>query len=178
MTLVPDSDTLPGATLTLTRTFDAPRALVYRLWTDARYVALWWGIDGSTNPVCVLDVRPGGRWRIDMRTASGTVYPNGGEYLEVVENERLVYTDQPSATSPAWKETRPPGVAVHTVIFLDEGDRTRVHLHIRFASKEDRDRVAKTGFREGIGQSLDRLSHLLGHLKAGTVETVSPVQGR
>src|SRR5262245_50329861 len=81
-----------AAEFTLSRVFAAPRDVMFRIWTDPQYVRLWWGLDGTTNPICELDVRVGGRWRIDMRTADGTVYRNGGEYLEVVENERLVST--------------------------------------------------------------------------------------
>jgi uncharacterized protein YndB with AHSA1/START domain len=75
---------------TLTRSFDASRHLVFRIRTDAKFGELWLGVEGSTNLTCQMDIRPGGAWRIDMRTASGLVYPNGGFYLEVVENERLV----------------------------------------------------------------------------------------
>ncbi len=53
----------------ITRMFDAPRALVFKAWTDPRHVARWWGPKGVTNPVCELDVRPGGAIRIDMRGA-------------------------------------------------------------------------------------------------------------
>lgn len=53
------------AEFTLTRMFAAPRDLVFRIWTDSKYVALWWGVDGATDPVCELDARPGGRWRIE-----------------------------------------------------------------------------------------------------------------
>ena len=88
------------AEFTLSRVFDAPRDMMFRIWTDPQYVQLWWGLEGTTNPVCELDVRVGGSWRIDMRMANGTVYQNGGEYLEVVENERLVSTDIPGAALP------------------------------------------------------------------------------
>lgn len=75
----------------LTRRYDAPRNLVFQVWTDPRFVAEWWGVEGATNPECELDVRPDGRWRIVMRTASGRLYANSGTYLEVVPDRRLVY---------------------------------------------------------------------------------------
>jgi uncharacterized protein YndB with AHSA1/START domain len=150
----------------LTRVFDAPRPLVFKVWTDPRYVASWWGIDGATNPVCELDVRPGGAWRIDMRTATGVIYPNGGVFLEVVENERLVFSDIPDPNSPAWAGA-PPGPFVHTVVFEDgPPGKTRVSLTVRADSARDRERVVRQGMREGIGQGLDRLERLLGRIVA------------
>jgi uncharacterized protein YndB with AHSA1/START domain len=148
------------AEFSLTRVFAAPRDLVFRIWTDPKYVALWWGIDGATNPVCQLDVRPGGRWRIDMRTAGGTVYPNGGVYLEVAENTRLVFTDVSDPGSPAWKG-RPPGDRLHTVTFEDDGDGTRVTLRVQFKSVVDRDLFVGAGVKEGMAQSLDRFAAVL-----------------
>src|SRR5882762_715575 len=61
-------------------------------WTDPKQVAEWWGPHRFTNPVCDLDVRPGGAIRIHMRGPDGTVYPMTGVYQEVVEPERLVFT--------------------------------------------------------------------------------------
>ena len=148
------------AEFTLTRVFAAPRDPVFRIWTDSKYVALWWGVDGATNPVCELDVRPGGRWRIDMRTAGGTVYPNGGVYLEIIENRRLVYTDVSDPQSPAWQGS-PPGDRLNTVTFEDAGDATRVTLRVQFKSVADRDLFLGRGVKDGIAQSLDRLERVL-----------------
>jgi uncharacterized protein YndB with AHSA1/START domain len=151
----------------LSRVFDAPRALVFKVWTDPRYVASWWGIDGATNPVCELDVRPGGSWRIDMRTPSGVTYPNGGVFLEVVENERLVFSDIPDPKSPAWAGA-PPGPLVTTVVFEDcAPGKTRVSLTVRAGSASDRERVVRQGMREGIGQGLARLERLLRTIDVG-----------
>ena len=62
------------ATVTITRVFDAPRALVWAAWTDPKRMAQWWGPKGFTNPVCELDLRVGGKIRIDMRAPDGTRY--------------------------------------------------------------------------------------------------------
>lgn len=150
---------------TLSRVFDAPRHLVYRVWTDPKYVALWWGIEGATNVRCELDVRPGGAWRIDMRTAGGTVYPNGGVFLEVIANERLVYNDLPTG---AFAEAgAAPGARLNTVLFEDDkSGGTRVSLTIRAESAAACQQLLKQGMREGIGQALDRLSRLLCKLYA------------
>src|ERR1700688_4411146 len=78
-----------------TRVFDAPRGLVFKVWTDPKHVAQWWGPHGFTNPVCELDARPGGAIRIHMRGPDGTIYPMTGVYREIVEPERLVFTSVP-----------------------------------------------------------------------------------
>ncbi len=78
--------------LVLTRTFDAPRSLVFKMWTDPKHLARWWSPHGFTNPVCEADAKPGGAIRIDMRGPDGTVYPMKGVFDEVVAPERLVFT--------------------------------------------------------------------------------------
>jgi uncharacterized protein YndB with AHSA1/START domain len=144
----------------LIRTFDAPRLTVFKVWTDPQYVALWWGVEGTTISLCELDVRPGGRWRIHMRTANGVVFPNAGVFLEVIANERLVYSDIPDPASPAWAGA-PPGLFMHTVLFEDDADGTRVSLCVRADSATDCERLVRLGMREGISQGLDRLERLL-----------------
>jgi uncharacterized protein YndB with AHSA1/START domain len=67
--------------LIITRVFDAPRKLVFKAWTDPKHVAQWWGPNGFTNPVCELDVRPGGAIRIDMHGPDGTIYREIGREL-------------------------------------------------------------------------------------------------
>jgi len=64
--------------LVLTRVFDAPRELVFKVWTDPKHVARWWGPHRFTNPVCELDLRPGGAILIHMRGPDGVVYPMTG----------------------------------------------------------------------------------------------------
>ena len=71
--------------ITITRIFDAPRALVFKAWTDAAQLAQWWGPKGFTNPVCEIDARVGGAIRIHMRAPDGAIYPMGGEIREIVD---------------------------------------------------------------------------------------------
>jgi len=147
--------------ITITRMFDAPRELVWRAFTDPSYLARWFSPSGLSTPRCEVDVRPGGAWRIDMRTPDGTVYPNQGVYLEVVEPERLVWTDVVDETNaPAWGETAPPS-AVNTARFDDLGGTTKLTLTIRLASPADRDAMLAQGAVEGWNSSLDQLAELL-----------------
>jgi uncharacterized protein YndB with AHSA1/START domain len=76
----------------ITRTIDAPRALVFAAFTDARHLAQWWGPEGFTTPDATADVRPGGAMRLDMHGPDGTVYFGGGTYHEIAPPERLVFS--------------------------------------------------------------------------------------
>src|SRR5207244_6057570 len=87
------SDTQPMTReVTLTRMIDAPRALLWAAWTEPKHVAQWWGPHHFTNPVCEMDVRPGGKLMIHMKAPDGTVYPMPGTFTEVIKPQRLRFT--------------------------------------------------------------------------------------
>ncbi|MEO5866956.1 MAG: SRPBCC domain-containing protein [Sphingomonas sp.] len=152
---------IAARTFLFVRTFDASRDLVYRIWTDPRYVTLWWGVPGANLARCELDVRVGGGWHIDMLTPDGVLYPNRGTYLEVVENERLVYDDVAVKGSPAWRGA-PRGPIVHVVTFEDaHPERTRVSLRVCAQNEADRDLLARQGFDRVMTATLDRLTSLI-----------------
>lgn len=143
--------------LTITRVIDAPRAQVFDAWVDSRQLARWWGPRGFSNPVCSIDARMGGRIRIDMTSPDGDVYPMGGEVLEVVVPERLIFTSTTFVDS-----TGHPHLEAHnTVNFVAQGATTLLELRaeITRATPDVADAVA--GMPEGWGQSLDRLSELV-----------------
>src|ERR1700677_4936537 len=106
--------------LTLTRILDAPRELVFKLWTEPRHLAQWWGPHGFTNPVCELDARAGGAIRVHMRAPDGTAYPMGGAFEEIVPPQRLVFT----TSAHAGGETGAFFVNRNTVTFDDLDGRT------------------------------------------------------
>lgn len=146
--------------VTMTRVFDAPRELVYKAWTDPGHLAQWWGPHGFTNPVCEVDLRPGGTWRIDMRGPDGTIYPSTGRYLEIVELERIVYTDIVDDDATAWGDSPPP-ISVSTVTFEDAGRQTKVTVVTRLDSIEARDAMVEMGAIAGWTESMERLEALL-----------------
>ncbi len=147
--------------LVLTRVFDAPRALVFRAWTDPKHAAQWWGPKGFANPVCELDVRPGGAIRIDMRGPDGVTYPMGGVFHEIVEPERLVFT----ATALADEKGNPQLEVLNTVTFTELGSKTKVTLQARVVKSTPRAAGALEGMQEGWSQSLDKLAEYLGRVK-------------
>jgi uncharacterized protein YndB with AHSA1/START domain len=112
--------------ITITRTFDAPRALVFQAWTDAAMLAQWWGPKGFTNPRCEFDAKVGGVIRIDMRAPDGAIYPMQGEIREIVPPERLVFTNMAlDANGNAMT------AGLTTVTFAEEGGKTTLILHTR-----------------------------------------------
>jgi uncharacterized protein YndB with AHSA1/START domain len=144
--------------VTITRVFDAPRELVFKAWTDPEHVAQWWGPHGFTNPVCELDVRPGGSMLIHMRAPDGSVYPNKGIFNEVVMPERLVFTD--SAFDD--EDGNPQLEVLNTVTFSEHDGKTTVTLHAITLKVAPAMAGAHAGMEEGWGQSFDRLAEHLG----------------
>jgi uncharacterized protein YndB with AHSA1/START domain len=142
--------------LVLTRVFDAPRELVFKAWTDPKQVAQWWGPHGFTNPVCDLDVRPGGAIRIHMRGPDGTVYPMTGVYNEVVEPERLVFT---SAALDA--DGNPMFEVLTTVTFAEQGGKTKQIMRARVIKSTAEAAPYIKGMEAGWTQSLERLAESL-----------------
>jgi len=150
------AEELANRELVITRTFDAPREIVFKMWTDPNHMAQWWGPNGFTNPVCELDVRPGGAIRIDMRDSDGTVYPMTGTFREIVRPERLVFTAEALDQS---------GTAVlevlNTVIFEEKNGKTTLTLQARVTKVAGEGVSYLEGMEAGWTQSLERLaSHL------------------
>jgi uncharacterized protein YndB with AHSA1/START domain len=79
--------------VTITRIFDAPRELVWKAWTEPEHFIRWWGPKIFTSPSCDIDLRVGGKFLWCMEWPDGRRNYTTGEYLEIVPNERLVYTD-------------------------------------------------------------------------------------
>jgi len=144
--------------LVLERIFDAPREKVYRAWTEPKLLKQWFAPKPWTTPGAALDVRPGGSSMIVMRDPDGKDYPNPGIYLDVVENEKLVFTD---AFTAAWEPSEKPFMTA-IITFDDLGDgKTRYTAHVRHWTVEDRDEHEKMGFNAGWGQCADQLAELL-----------------
>lgn len=108
--------------LVLTHEFDAPRALLFRAWTQPHLAAQWWGPQGFTTMCCRMDARPGGAYRLAMRGPDGVVRTKRGVYREVTL-DRIVF-------SYAWEDTdgRPGHEMLVTVTFEEVGTRTRLTL--------------------------------------------------
>ncbi len=136
------------------RIFDAPRDLVWKVWTEPEHIAKWWGPKGFTTTTYSMDVRPGGVWRFVMHGPDRD-YQNKITYLEVVKPERLAYKHGGD------KEVEPVNFQV-TVTFAEQDGKTRVDMRMVFPSANARDYVIKTyGAVEGLNQTLARLEEYL-----------------
>ena len=138
--------------LTLTRVLDAPRELVFRMWTDPQHVAKWWGPQGFATISLEMDPRPGGAYRASMRSPEGAVYCRRGVYREIVPPGRLAFTF-------AWEDAA--GDLGHetlvTVTFAEHGGKTLLTLHqATFESAERCD-----GHRLGWTSCLERFAEYL-----------------
>ncbi|MFZ0807017.1 MAG: SRPBCC domain-containing protein [Candidatus Sulfotelmatobacter sp.] len=135
-----------------TRVFDAPRDLVWQMFTDPSHIPHWWGPKGFTTTVQQMDVRPGGEWRLIMRGPDGRDYHNRIIYREVERPARLVFENSTEKGSE-------PVSFVTRVDFADASGKTRVDFRMTFSTGTARDQVAKTyGAVEGLTQTLGRLA--------------------
>jgi uncharacterized protein YndB with AHSA1/START domain len=146
--------------LVLTRLIDAPPEKLFRAWTDPNLLKQWFAPAPYATPVAELDVRPGGANLIVMRGPDGVEMPNRGVYLEVVENERLVFTN---AYVKAWEPAEKPFMTV-IVTFEDVGGKTRYTALVRHWTVADRETHEKMGFHQGWGQCADQLEALVAKL--------------
>lgn len=146
----------PPYDLVLTRLLDAPRDALFRCWTEVELLKQWFAPAPFTTPQASIDPRPGGASKVIMRDPQGVDYPANGVYLEVVPNERLVFTD---AYAEGWVPAEKPFMTA-IVIFADEGGKTRYTAVARHWSAEDRAAHEQMGFHEGWGQCADQLEAL------------------
>lgn len=146
--------------IVVSRRFDAPRELVWQAWTDPQAIAEWWGPRGFDAPPCEIDLRPGGKFQIDLNGPDGKIYPCKGTFREIVEPERIVY-DGP-ANEPAGCGAGIPPNAKVTVTFAEMGEQTELTIHTLLASEADRAAARNEGFIPGWHDSLERLAEKLG----------------
>lgn len=145
--------------LVFTRVFAAPRTLVFQMWIDPIHLARWWGPKGFSNPVCQVDARPGGAIYIDMQGPDGTIYPMSGQFQEIVEPERIVFT---SAALGADKQ--PMFEVLNTITFTEHGGKTTIVLHAKVKMEKPGAEIYLAGMEEGWSQSLERLIAYLAQL--------------
>ena len=143
--------------LVIHRLLDAPREKLYRAWTTPELITQWFTPPPWKTVRAVVDVRPGGANRITMQSPEGQEFPNRGIYLEVVPNERLVWTD---AFTVAWAPSEKPFITC-ILTFEDAGKgRTSYTARIRHWSVADREAHEKMGFHEGWAIATSQLEAL------------------
>lgn len=143
--------------LVLTRILNAPRQNVYRCWTEPELIKQWFAPKPWSTPKAVVDLRPGGGNLITMADETGTEFPNAGQYLEIVPNEKLVFTD---AYTGDWTPSEKPFFTA-ILTFEDAGDgKTKYTAVARHWSSEDAENHKQMGFHEGWGMCAAQLEAL------------------
>ncbi len=136
-----------------TRTFRAPRELVFDAWTSPEHLPHWMtGPPGWTMPVCEIDLRPGGAWRFVWRKDDGTEMEMSGVYDEITRPERVVNTE---SWGCEWPDT------LNTLVLTEADGYTTAVMTTLYPSLEARDLALGSGMKEGMTMSFDRLeAHL------------------
>ena len=139
--------------IVITRVVDAPRRLVFEVYTSPKHLPRWMlGPEGWSMPVCEIDLRPGGAWHFVWRQTDGTEMRMRGVYQEIVAPERLVSSE---SWGGDWPET------INTLILTEAHGKTTITQSVLYPSKEARDAALKTGMQAGMGLSFDRLAAYL-----------------
>ena len=151
MTATVQTEVFAEREVTITRVFDAPRALVFKAWTDPQHLAQWWGPHGYTTPVCDIEPRVGGELRIHVRAPDGAVHCLEGVIRDVVAPERLVFENTVVMAGRRMLE------GLVTVTFAERGGKTTMKVHARAAAVADEAVSWLRGMNEGWAQTIERL---------------------
>ena len=138
--------------LVVTRTFNAPPSTVYRAWTQPELFQRWWApksASGVSLVSCDMDVRTGGKYRLEFSAGGSDTMAFYGKYLEVVPNERIVWTNDEGEEG-----------AITTVTFQDLGGKTLLNFHEVYPSKEALEEALQ-GSAVGLPEQLEQLNELL-----------------
>ncbi len=152
----------------MTRVFDAPRELIWKAWTDPKYVMQWWGPKGFTAPVCKMDFRVGGKFLCCMRAPDGQDYWNGGEYFEIVVPEKIVYSMYFADAEGNRIEPAQIGIKheamddAHDVVMFDDLGNGQTRL--TFIGNESMESARNSGQLEGMNQILDKVAAVVAGL--------------
>jgi uncharacterized protein YndB with AHSA1/START domain len=154
--------------MTVTRIFDAPRELVWKAWTDPKYVIEWWGPKGFTSPVCKIDFRVGGKFLCGMKSPDGQEFWNGGEYHEIVPYEKIVssmyFSDaEGNKIDPATLGIEHEAIedAFDVTLFEDLGNG---QTKLTFIGNEPAESAKESGQMEGWIQILDKVAEVVAEL--------------
>lgn len=138
--------------LVVKRTFDAPPSIVYRAWSQPELFLRWWvpkSLSGVSLVACEMDVRTGGKYRLEFGAGGSDTMAFYGKYLEVVPDERIVWTNDEGEEG-----------AITTVTFEDQGGRTLVNFHEVYPSREALEEALQ-GSAAGLPEQLEQLDELL-----------------
>ena len=151
--------------IVIERVFNAPRELVWEVWTNPQHCTKWWGPLGFSTTTHEMDVRPGGVWRFTMHGPDGADFPGKFVFIEVVPPEKLGFLHDDAASG------RPPFHV--TISFVEAGGKTRISLSLRFDNETDYQQMIEMGAVEGFNSTLDSLGEFLAQ-----TEEIAPTMAR
>ncbi|WP_420347424.1 SRPBCC family protein [Pelagibius sp.] len=155
---------LAERSLTITRCYRAPRALVWQVWTDPEHLAAWWGPFGPEKTTARLDLVIGGLFEVVMHAPDGSAHPSRGVIRELVPGQRLVI--EGDAEAPDACGAGLPPRAMVTVLFEDDAEGTRVTLDAVFVSGEARRAAHASGYEDSWRETLEALDGYLQRIPA------------
>jgi len=134
----------------ISRLLNAPIELVWEVWTNPEHIKNWWGPNGFTNTISIMNVQPDGEWNLIMHGPDGTDYRNESIFKEVVKHKKLVYDH---ISGPKFTAT---------ITFEEQGDKILLSWHMLFRNKEEFIQTVKT-FKadEGLRQNVEKLQAYL-----------------
>jgi uncharacterized protein YndB with AHSA1/START domain len=156
--LLPSDEPVAERESTISRVFDAPARLLFEAYSTPEHVKRWFGPKGWPITLCEMDFRVGGRFRFGMTGPDGQQGPPfGGEYLEIVPNQKIVYDN-------AFEAPGSPKMVV-TLTYEEENGKTTMTIHTLFESIAMRNEYVGVGMLEGYGSALDQLADLVAELQ-------------
>jgi uncharacterized protein YndB with AHSA1/START domain len=141
----------------ISRVFNSPKALLYKVFTDPKHKAIWWRCNSVTNVSVQMDVRPGGIWRIIQKGEDGKEFAFHGEYLEVIPQEKIVNTSE--------FEGMPGHVITETTRFKELEGKTKLTITSLFQNKEDLEGMIKAGMESGSNEAMEHIEEILLNIK-------------
>jgi uncharacterized protein YndB with AHSA1/START domain len=147
----------------ITRTFDAPRKLVWEAWTDPKHLREWWGPHGFDAPHPSVDLRPGGKMNLDMRSPDGNTMPNASIVRESRPPEKLVF----ESSAFFDKDGIPAFEVINTVTLKEQAGRTTMTLKVDVVKATAAMIAGLKGMRQGWGESLDKMAEHLDLVRWG-----------
>jgi len=152
-----DARDIPETDLVIQRVLAAPRAAVWRAWTEPDLLRQWWCPRPWTTEVRAFELRPGGAFHTFMQGPEGGTSDNPGCFVEIVPQQRLVFT---SMLRGGWRPQTPWLGFTAVISLADEGQGCRYTAQVMHADKAVRDQHEQMGFFDGWNMAIDQLQAL------------------
>jgi len=149
--------------LIMARVFDAPPALMFKMWSDCKHLKHWWGPKEWPMDECEMDFREGGEWRYCLRGPDeGDESWGKAVYSEIHKPDKIVYKDHFTDAEGNVTDNMPNMII--SVRLVEQNGKTHQRITVNFDTNEERDKIAEMGMADGMDSSLDRLDEYLAEI--------------